>query len=82
MILKFSQRSVTVFKKIENYSEARVKLTNTKLNKVKSAAKNKTGIISRLIERNFKDEELPHESFITGRQATKIRNTLYSTQQI
>ena len=28
-----------------NYQEARVKLTNTKLNKFKSAAKNKTGTI-------------------------------------
>ena len=26
-----------------NYKEARVKLTNTQLNKLKSAAKNKTG---------------------------------------
>ena len=26
-----------------NYQEARVKLTNTQLNKLKSAAKNKTG---------------------------------------
>ena len=31
-----------------NYQEARVKLTNTQLNKLKSAAKNKTGAIAKL----------------------------------
>ena len=29
---------------MENYAEARVKVTNTQLNKLKSAAKNKTEI--------------------------------------
>ena len=40
-----------------NYEEARVKLTNTQLNKLKSAAKNKTGKNLRLTKKNFKDEE-------------------------
>ena len=31
-----------------NYQESRVKLTNTKLNKLKSAAKNKRGTILRI----------------------------------
>ena len=31
--LRFSQGSVTVLQKMENYQEARVKLTNTQLNK-------------------------------------------------
>ena len=31
--------SMTVLQKIANYQEARVKLTNTQLNKLKSAAK-------------------------------------------
>ena len=31
-----------------NYQEARVKRTNTQLNKLKSAAKNKTGTILRV----------------------------------
>ena len=59
-----------------NYQEARVKLTNTQLNKLKSAAKNKTGTILRLNKKNFEDEELPHELFLTTRQTTKIRNAL------
>ena len=60
---------------MKNYQEARVKLTNTQLKKIKSAAKNKTGTILRLNKKNFKDEELPHELFLTTRQTTKIRNT-------
>ena len=58
-----------------NYQKARVKLTNTQLNKLKSAAKNKTGTILRLNKKKFEDEELPHELFLTTRQTTKIRNT-------
>ena len=50
--------------------DARVKLTNTQLNKLKSAAENKTGKILRLNKKNFEDEELPHELFLT----TNIRN--------
>ena len=57
-----------------NYQEARVKLTNTQLSKLKSAAKNKTGTILRL--KNFEDEELPNELFLTTRQTTKIVNAL------
>ena len=44
-----------------NYQEARVKLTNTQLNKWKSAAKNKTGTILRLDKKHFEDEELLHD---------------------
>ena len=57
-----------------NYQEASVKLTNTQLNKLKSAAKNKTETILRLNKNNFEDEELPHELFLTTTQTTKIRN--------
>ena len=57
-----------------NYQEAKVKLTNTQLNKLKSATTNKTGTILRLNKKNFEDEELSHESFLTTRKTTKIRN--------
>ena len=60
--------------------EVRVKLTNTQLNKLKSAAKNKTGTILRLIKKNFDDEELPHELLLTIRQTTKIRNATICQQ--
>ena len=55
------------------YQEARMKLTNTRLNKLKSAAKNKTETILRMIK-NFQDEELSHELFPTTIQTAKIRN--------
>ena len=54
--------------------KVRVKLTNTQWNKLKSAAKNKTGTILRLNKKNFEDEKLPHKLFLTTRQATKIKN--------
>ena len=57
-----------------NYQEGRVKLTNTQLNKLKPAAKNKTGTIIRSNRKNFEDEELPHELFLITRETTKIRN--------
>ena len=57
-----------------NYQEARVKLTNTQVNILKSAAKNKAGTLLRLNKKNFEDEQLPHELFLTTRQTTKMRN--------
>ena len=54
------------------YQKARVKLTNTQLNKLKSEVKNKAGTISRINKKNFKDEELLHKLFPTTRQTTKI----------
>ena len=56
------------------YQEERVKLTNTQLNKLKSAAKNNIGTILRLNKKNFEDEELPQELFLTTRQTAKIKN--------
>ena len=58
-----------------NYQEVRVKPKNTQLNKSNSAAKNKTGTIVRLNKKNFEDDELTHQSFLTTRKRTKIRNT-------
>ena len=41
-----------------NYEEARVKLTNKQLYKLKSEAKNKTGTKLTITKKNFQDEEL------------------------
>ena len=54
-----------------NSQEARVKLTNTQLSKLKSAAKNRTGAKWRLNKKNFEDEELPHELFLIKKRTTK-----------
>ena len=59
-----------------NYQEARVKITNTQLSKLKSVAKNKTWTILRLNKKNFEDEELPHIFFLTTRKTTKVRNAV------
>ena len=47
--------------------ETKIFSRNTQLNKLKSAAKNKTGTILRINKKNFEDEELPHELFLTIR---------------
>ena len=54
-----------------NCQEARVKLTNIQLNKLKSAVENKTEAILILNKKNFEFEALPHELFLTTRQTTK-----------
>ena len=53
--------------------EARIKLPNTQLNKLKSAEKNNAGTTIS-ITKNFQDEKLPNKFFLTTRQETKIRN--------
>ena len=63
-----------------NYEKARVPITNTQLNKFKSAAKNKTGITLRIVKKNIQDGELSHELFLTTRQKTKIRNAFANTK--
>ena len=57
-----------------SYGEARVKLTNTQLNKSKYASKNNIGAILRINNKIFQDKELPHELFLTTRQKAKVRN--------
>ena len=57
MRLRFSQGSVKFLQKMTNYQEEAVKLPNTQLNKLESAAKNKTGTILRINKKNFQDEE-------------------------
>ena len=64
------------------YQEARVKLTNAKLIKLKSAAKNRTGTTLRTTKKNFQDEEFPHEIFLTTKQETKVRNVLAKNRHL
>ena len=49
-------------------------MTNTQLNKLKYAAKNKTGTKLRVNKKNVEDEELPHKLFLATRQTTKRKN--------
>ena len=64
-----------------NSREARVKLTNTELDKLKSEAKNKTGTTLRLNNKNSEDEELPHSNNKTNKEIKKCL-LLITCQQI
>ena len=55
-----------------NYEETRVKLTNTRLNKLKFASKNTTGTTLRITQKNFQDKELPHELILTTKQKPEM----------
>ena len=60
---------------MENYQKVRVKLTNTQLNKLRSAAKNKTETMLRLNNKKIEDEKLSHEFFLT-RQTSVFANNI------
>ena len=51
-------------------------LTDSQLNKLKSAVKNKQGTTLRMNARMFSANILPHELLLTTRQATKLRNVI------
>ena len=53
------------------YSKVNVKLSDTQLKKLKTAIKNKIGTALRKM---FNGNDLPHESLLTTRQKTKLRN--------
>ena len=71
-------RIVIDLHKMANYQEAIVKLTNTQLNKLKSAAKSNTGTTLKITKKIFQNEELPQELILTTGKITKIRNTFAS----
>ena len=56
------------------YSKVGVKLTNTQLKKLKTAAKNKTETTLRMSWKMLDGIDLPHELFLTTGQKTKLRN--------
>ena len=58
-------------KKMAHYEEARVKLTNTQLSKLKSAANHDIGTTLRTTKKNFQYEEFLHELFLTTKQQLK-----------
>ena len=53
--LNFYQEIVTVLWMMVSYQEARVKLTDAQLNKLKSEGKNKTGTILMIHKKNLKN---------------------------
>ena len=65
--ITFLSRNCNSTIEMVNYQKERVKLTNTLLNKLKSAAKMNKRATLRLNMKKFEDEELPHQLFITTR---------------
>ena len=63
------------------YKTVNPKLSNSQLNKLKSAAKNKQGTTLRMNARMFSSQDLPHKLFLTQRQITKLRNNIDNNLQ-
>ena len=60
------------------YSKANVKLLDTQLKKLKTAAKNKTGTTLTMSFKMFDGNDLPHELLLTTTQRTKLTNAFNS----
>ena len=59
------------------YNKLNATLSDSRLNKLKSAAKNQTGVTLRMNIKMFNGNKLPHELLLlTTRQATKLRNAI------
>ena len=56
------------------YNKVNAKLSDSQLNKLKSAVKNQTGVSLRMNIKMFGENNLPHELSLTTRQKTKPRN--------
>ena len=58
------------------YNSLNVKLSNSQLNKLKSAIKSKTGVVLRLSSNMVGDNEtlFPHKLLLTNRQVENLRN--------
>ena len=59
-----------------------VKLSNSQLNKLKTAAKNQTEVTLRMNFKMFNGNNLPHELLLTTRQKTKLRNAFENNMSI
>ena len=55
------------------YSKVNVKLTDTQLEKLKTAVKNDTGATLKMSLRMFDRNDLPHELLLTTRQKNKAK---------
>ena len=58
------------------YNTVNAKLSNSQLNKLKSAVKSNEGTTLRMNARMFNSDNLPHELLLTTRQTTKLRNAI------
>ena len=58
------------------YKTIKVKLSDSQLNKLKSAVKIKQGTTLRMNARMFNGNNLTHELLLTTRQTSKLRNAI------
>ena len=58
------------------YNTTNAKLSDSQLNKLKSAVKNKQGTTLRMNIRIINGNNLPHELLLTTRQTNKLRNAI------
>ena len=58
------------------FNTVNAKLSDSQLNNLKSAVKNKQGTTVRMNARMFSANNLPHELLLTTRQTTKLRNAI------
>ena len=58
------------------YNIVNAKLSNSQLNKLKSAVKSNEGTTLRMNAKIFNGNNLPHELLLTIRQTTKLRNAI------
>ena len=56
------------------YSKVNVKLSNSQLNNLETAAKNQTRVTLRMNIKMLNGNNLPHELLLTTRQETKLRH--------
>ena len=64
------------------YNKVNVKLSDSQLNKLKSAVKKQTGVTLRTNIKMFNGNNLPHKLLLTARQKTKLRNAFKTICQL
>ena len=58
------------------YNTVNAKLSNSQLNKLKTAVKRNEETTLRINARMFSSQDLPHKLLLTQRQITKLRNNI------
>ena len=58
------------------YNKVNVKLSDSQLNKLKTAVKDQIGTILRMNIKMFHESNLPHELLLPTMQTTKLRNAI------
>ena len=64
------------------YNTVNANISNSQLNKLKSAVKNKQRTTLKMNARMFSANNLPHELLLTTRRTTKLRQLYYICQLI